>query len=347
LQWWLVSKASSAGTVRVIALTVGLAVLVGIALGLLGGGGSTLTVPLLAFVTGLDARHAITTALLVVGATSAVGSVAHAFSGRVQWRAAMLLGPTGMAGAYLGGSLAQCIPGAISMVVFAVIMIVSATELLRGRYDAGVTSELHLPPVPTVALGISVGIVSGLTGAGGGFLVVAALAVVCGLAMPIAVGTSLVVITMHCVAALAGRLCSEHVDWRLAAMVTAAAVVGSLIGERMMPRIDPQILRKAFGVLVLLMATGVIARESGPALGPAAAGIALCLTGGYLIIRRKSRWGQVNSSVATRLAVWKVLSRERTVRGVPRVLTRLTWFAQRHREDAVDCGLCVAVKAEP
>jgi uncharacterized membrane protein YfcA len=331
----------------VIALTVGLAVLVGIALGLLGGGGSTLTVPLLAFVAGLDARHAITTALLVIGATSAVGSVAHAFSGRVHWRAAMLLGPIGMAGAYLGGLLAQCVPGAISMVVFAVIMIVSAIALLRDRENVGVTSELHLPPVKTAVLGISVGIVSGLTGAGGGFLLVAALAAVCGLAMPIAVGTSLVVITMHCVAALAGRLSGEHVDWRLAAMVTAAAVVGGLIGERMTPRIDPHILRKAFGVLVLLTATGVIERESGPALGPAAAGIALCLTGVYLVMRRQSLWGRVNSSAATRLAVWNVLSRERTVLGEPRVSTRFTWFARRRRGDAVDCDLCVAVKAEP
>jgi uncharacterized membrane protein YfcA len=273
----------------VIAVTVGLAVLVGIALGLLGGGGSTLMVPLLAFVAGLDARHAITTALLVVGATSAVGSVAHALSGRVRWRAAMLLGPTGMAGAYLGGLLARCVPGAISMVAFAVMMIVSATALLRDRANAGVTSELRLPPVKTAVLGISVGVLSGLTGAGGGFLLVAALALVCGLAMPIAVGTSLVVITMHCFAALAGRLSGGHIDWRLSTMVTAAAVVGTLVGERMTPKIDPDILRKAFGVLVLLMAAGVIERESGRALGPAAAGIALSLTGLYLFMRRRTR----------------------------------------------------------
>jgi uncharacterized protein len=341
----LVSNASSAGIVRVIALTVGLAVLVGIALGLLGGGGSTLTVPLLAFVAGLDARHAITTALLVVGATSAVGSVAHALSGRVQWRAAMLLGPTGMAGAYLGGLLAQYVPGAISMVVFALIMIVSATALLRDRRNAGATSA-HLPPVNTAMLGLLVGIFSGLTGAGGGFLLVAALALGCGLAMPIAVGTSLVVITMHCVAALAGRLSGEHIDWRLAAMVTAAAVVGSLIGERMTPRIDPHILRKAFGVLVLLMATGVIERESGPTLGPAAAGVALCVTGGYLVMRCQGHWGRVNSSAVTRLAAWNVLSRARNVPGVRRVPRRFIWFARGRREEFVDCDLCVAVHAE-
>jgi uncharacterized membrane protein YfcA len=279
----------------VIALTIALAVFVGIALGLLGGGGSTLMVPLLAFVAGLDARHAITTALLVVGVTSAVGSVAHARSGRVQWRAAMLLGPTGMAGAYLGGRLAQCVPGAISMVVFAVIMIVSATALLCDRRNAKATTEPHLPCVKTAMLGISVGVVSGLTGAGGGFLLVAALALVGGLAMPIAVGTSLVVITMHCVAALVGRLSDEQVDWRLAVMVSTAAVVGSLIGERMTPKIDPHILRKAFGLLVLLMASGVIERETGPTFGPAAAGIAMTIVGLYLVMRRLRADGRINS----------------------------------------------------
>jgi uncharacterized protein len=309
--WLLVSTGSSRGTPRVIALTVALAVLVGIALGVLGGGGSTLTVPLLAFVAGLDARQAITTALLVVGATSAVGSVAHALSGRVQWRAAMLLGPTGMAGAYVGGVLAQYVSGAVSMVVFAVMMIVSATALLRDRGTAGATAEVHLPPVKTAMLGISVGIVSGLTGAGGGFLLVAALAVVCGLAMPIAVGTSLVVITMHCVAALAGRLSGEHVDWRLAAMVTAAAVIGSLIGERITPRIDPHILRRAFGVLVLLMAAGVLERESGPALCLATAGTASCLTGVYLVTRREGMRVRVNWSAAPRWAARNVHARPR------------------------------------
>jgi uncharacterized membrane protein YfcA len=282
-----------------IGLTIGLAVLVGIALGLLGGGGSTLTVPLLAFVAGLDARQAITTALLVVGATSAVGAVAHARSGRVQWRAAILLGPPGMAGAYLGGRLAQRVPGAVSMVVFAVIMIVSGTALLRDRRNAAATSELHLPPVKTAMLGVLVGAVSGLTGAGGGFLLVAVLALLCGLAMPIAVGTSLVVITMHCVAALGGRLSDEHVHWRLAAMVSAAAVVGSLIGERLTSKIDPHILRKAVAALVLLMAAGVIEQVSGPALGAAAAGIATCLGGLYLVMRRRGLLSRRNSLAAT------------------------------------------------
>ncbi len=86
-----------------VALTVALAVAVGISLGLLGGGGSILTVPLLAYVAGMDAKHAIATSLLVVGVTSAVGAISHARAGRVQWRTALLFGSTSMVGAYSGG----------------------------------------------------------------------------------------------------------------------------------------------------------------------------------------------------------------------------------------------------
>ena len=94
-----------------IALTVALAVLVGVTLGLLGGGGSILTVPLLAYVAGMDAKQAIATSLLVVGVTSAVGAISHARAGRVQWRTGILFGLAGMVGAYAGGLLSRFIPG--------------------------------------------------------------------------------------------------------------------------------------------------------------------------------------------------------------------------------------------
>ena len=116
-----------------IALTVGLAVFVGIALGLLGGGGSILTVPLLAYVAGMDAKQAIATSLLVVGVTSAVGAVSHARAGRVQWRTGLIFGVAGMAGAYAGGLLARFIPGTVLLIGFAVMMIATAIAMLRGR----------------------------------------------------------------------------------------------------------------------------------------------------------------------------------------------------------------------
>src|SRR6185503_16750374 len=99
-----------------IALTIGLAVFVGISLGLLGGGGSILTVPLLAYVAGLDAKQAIATSLLGVGATSAISAVSHARDGHVQWRTGLIFGAAGMAGAYLGGVLARFIPGTVLLI---------------------------------------------------------------------------------------------------------------------------------------------------------------------------------------------------------------------------------------
>ncbi len=116
-----------------IALTVGLAVLVGVSLGLLGGGGSILTVPLLAYVAGMDAKQAIATSLLVVGTTSAVGVISHAKAGRVQWRTGLIFGAAGMAGAYTGGLLGHFIPGSVLLLGFGAMMIATAVAMLRGR----------------------------------------------------------------------------------------------------------------------------------------------------------------------------------------------------------------------
>lgn len=246
----------------VIAASVVLSALIGVLLGLLGGGGSTLTVPMLTFVTGLAARSAITTSLVVVGVTSAVGAIAHARSGRVQWRPAVLLGITGMVGAYIGGRIATHIPERFTMIIFAAIMITSAVALLRDRAGHSATTEdFDLPTGTAVVLGFSVGVVSGVTGAAGGFLLVAALTLVCGMAISVAVGTSLVVIAMHCFAALAGRLDGHHLDWRLAAMVTAASVLGSLVGTRLTTVIEPRGLRTAFGVLALVMGVAILGDE--------------------------------------------------------------------------------------
>jgi uncharacterized membrane protein YfcA len=257
-----------------IALTVALAVLVGVSLGLLGGGGSILTVPLLAYVAGLDAKQAIATSLLVVGVTSAVGAISHARAGRVQWRTGLVFGVAGMAGAYAGGLLARFIPGTVLLIGFAVIMIATAVAMLRGRKDISDGPVPRSLPVFKIVLeGLVVGLVTGLVGAGGGFLVVPALALLGGLPMPIAVGTSLVVIAMKSFAGFAGYLSSVHIDWRLAAAVTAAALVGGLIGARLTAVINPDSLRKAFGWFVLAMSSVILAEEVHPAVGIAAAGL--------------------------------------------------------------------------
>jgi uncharacterized membrane protein YfcA len=257
-----------------IALTVGLAVFVGVALGLLGGGGSILTVPLLAYVAGMDAKQAIATSLLVVGVTSAIGAVSHARAGRVQWRTGLIFGAAGMAGAYAGGLLARFIPGTVLLIGFALMMVATAVAMLSGRKDVQASRGSRRLPVPTIlAEGLVVGLVTGLVGAGGGFLVVPALALLGGLPMPVAVGTSLIVIAMKSFAGLGGYLSSVQIDWSVALGVTAAAVVGALLGARLTALVDPDALRKAFGWFVLAMSSVILAQEIHPAIGIGAAAL--------------------------------------------------------------------------
>ena len=252
-------------------LTLLLSVLIGLSLGLLGGGGSILTVPILTYVAGLEPKEAIAASLFVVGATSAVSAVDHARTGRVKWRTGLVFGAAGMTGAFGGGLLGGHIPGTILMVAFALMMVATSVAMIRGR--KGRTANAHdgeLPVGKVVAEGLVVGLVTGLVGAGGGFLVVPALALLGGLSMPVAVGTSLVVIAMKSFAGLAGYLTTVSLDWALVGAVTVAAVAGSFAGARLAGRIPEAALRKGFGVFVLAMGVFVLVQEL-----PGAAGIAV------------------------------------------------------------------------
>ena len=268
-------------------ITVALALLVGVALGLLGGGGSILTVPLLAYVAGMDAKQAIATSLLVVGTTSAVAAISHARAGRVQWRTGLIFGAAVMVGAYGGGLLARFIPGTVLLIGFAVMMVATAVAMLRGRKEVGPPDQHHRIPVPKViAECLVVGLVTGLVGAGWGFLVVPALALLGGLPMPVAVGTSLVVIAMKSFAGFAGYLSSVAIDWKVAGMVTAAAVVGALAGARLTALVNPDSLRQAFGWFVLVMSSVILAEEVHPVLGITVAVLAVAAAVVFYIRRR-------------------------------------------------------------
>jgi len=271
-----------------IALTIALAVLVGISLGLLGGGGSILTVPLLAYVAGMEAKEAIATSLLVVGVTSAVGAISHARAGRVRWGTGLVFGAAGTAGAYAGGLLSRFIPGTVLLIGFALIMIVAAVAMLRGRRDVA-AARRSLPVIKILVLGVAVGMVTGLMGAGGGFLVVPALAILAGLPMPTAIGTALMVIAMNSFAGFAGHLGSVDIDWALTAAVTAAALAGGLIGARLTALISPDTLRTAFGWSVLAMSSVIIAQEVHPAVGAAAATLTAVAGGITLACTRYAR----------------------------------------------------------
>jgi uncharacterized membrane protein YfcA len=242
----------------VLVLSVG----VGVALGMLGGGGSILTVPLLVYVAGLDAKEAIATSLFVVGVTSAVGAFSHARAGRVRWRTGLLFGAAGMAGAYAGGRVAEYLPGSLLLVAFGLMMLATAVAMLRGRRAPEGTVHTELPLLHVGLHGVVVGVVTGLVGAGGGFLVVPALVLLGGLPMGAAVGTSLVVIAMKSAAGLAGYLHSVQIDWGLALAVTAAAVLGSVLGGRLVGRVDPDVLRRAFGWFVVVMGVFVLGTQA-------------------------------------------------------------------------------------
>ncbi|MEU5918974.1 sulfite exporter TauE/SafE family protein [Streptomyces sp. NPDC047141] len=251
------------------ALVVAASLLVGVSLGALGGGGSILTVPLLVYLAGQDTRTAITTSLFVVGVTSLAALVPHARAHRVRWRTGLLFGAFSMAGAYGGGRLAAYVPGTVLLVAFALMMLATATAMLRGPRpgrERARRTRADLPLTQVAAEGLAVGAVTGLVGSGGGFLVVPALAVLGGLPMGLAVGTSLLVIAMNSFAGLAGHLSGIQVDWSLALTVTAAAVAGSLAGGRLAGRLPRETLRRVFGWFVVTMGAFVLAQQLDPAV---------------------------------------------------------------------------------
>lgn len=245
-----------------IVLTLALAVVVGLALGLLGGGGSILMVPLLTYVAGMEPKEAIAASLFVVGVTSLVSTVAHARAGNVHWRTGLVFGAAGMAGALLGGLVGGHLPGTLLMVAFALMMVATAVTMIRGRRGGEGSAAPGALPLRRIVLdGLVVGAVTGLVGAGGGFLVVPALVLLGGLAMPAAVGTSLLVIAMKSFAGLTGYLTTVSPDWALVAAISAVAVAGSLLGALLTPRVPEAALRRGFGIFVLVMGVFVLTQE--------------------------------------------------------------------------------------
>ena len=250
-----------------------LAVFIGMAVGLLGGGGSILTTPLLIYVDGSDAKQSIAASLFDVGVTSIFGLISHARAGRVVWRIGLIFGGAGMVGAFIGGQIGARLPSAILLAAFAVMMGVTAVAMIRGRKQVAGKAHKGLPVFRILLDGLVVGFVTGLVGAGGGFLVVPALALLAGLAMPKAVATSLLVVAMKSFAGLAGYLFvfgqgsfvsinpETEINWSVTLIITGAAIVGALIGSSIVGRIHPDKLRKAFGYFVLVMAVFILSQQ--------------------------------------------------------------------------------------
>jgi uncharacterized membrane protein YfcA len=258
-----------------IVLAAFLSIFIGGAIGLLGGGGSILTTPLLVYVLDFTPKEAITASLFVVGVTALFGLISHARARRVQWRTGLIFGGAGMTGAFIGGQIGSQLPGALLLGAFSVMMAVTAVAMLRGRKSVEGSHHKGLPIFRIILDGLVVGLVTGLVGAGGGFLVVPALALLGGLPMPIAVATSLLVVAMKSFAGFAGYALQfgngsfvslnpeTQINWSVTLIVTAGAIVGALVGSRMVGKIHPDKLRKGFGWFVLVMAVFILSQQIG------------------------------------------------------------------------------------
>jgi uncharacterized membrane protein YfcA len=253
-------------------LGIAASLLIGVLLGLLGGGGSILTVPLLVYVLGVEPKTAIAMSLLVVGVTSASAVAVHARAGRVRWRTAFVFGAGGRVGAFVGGRGARLLPPTALLLLFSAVMVAAAVAMLRRKEaPAGAAggapqdASTQLPVVRVLVQGVAVGMLSGLVGAGGGFLIVPALVLV-GLPTPVAMATSLVVISLQCMAGLLGHLGHVQLPWGLTGAVLVTAITGSFLGGRMAGRFSPATLRKGFAWFVLAIAAFMLLAQTPPEL---------------------------------------------------------------------------------
>lgn len=236
------------------------AIAMGLVLGLLGGGGSVLTVPLLVYVVGMPTKVAIVTSLVAVAATSAVGAYLQARRGNVRLQTALVFGVASMIGAYVGGRVAAYVPGTVLLIGFAALMITTGVLMLRGGKAPAQTRKSAKWWV-LVADGIAVGAVTGLVGAGGGFLIVPALVVLVGLEMRVAIGTSLAIISLNAGTAFLGHRGHVAVDWSVVGVVIAAAAASLLVGVRIGAKLPQATLKRGFGAFVIAMAAFILYRE--------------------------------------------------------------------------------------
>lgn len=234
--------------------------LVGFTLGLVGGGGSILAVPLMVYMVGIQSPHvAIGTSALAVAANAAANLVNHARNGHVKWRCASVYGSVGVAGAFLGSTLGKAIDGHQLMALFALLMLVVGGLMLRERSSLG-DATVRLSQENAAKLtgfGFATGLVSGFFGIGGGFLVVPGLIAATGMPILFAVGSSLVAVTAFGVTTAVNYAFSGWVDWILAATFIGGGVVGGLFGAQLAERLSAR--RGALNVVLatLILVVGV------------------------------------------------------------------------------------------
>lgn len=252
--------------------------LIGVSLGLIGGGGSILTVPVLVYLFGVDPIVATAYSLFIVGATSLVGTWPKYREHLVNLKTAIIFGIPSIAAVYATRAwLVPMIPDPIFsvgdvavtkpvfiMALFAVLMVFASVSMIRGKKksdaaQADAPQEFNYPMI--LLEGSVVGVLTGLVGAGGGFLIIPALVLFSKLPMKQAVGTSLLIIAAKSLFGFLGDVTHYHLDWILLTAVTTLAVAGIFIGNRLSRRVDGVKLQKAFGWFVLVMGIYILVRE--------------------------------------------------------------------------------------
>ena len=238
----------------------------GLSLGLLGSGGSILTVPVLTYLVGQDEKIAIAGSLAIVGTISLVTGIPYARAQLVDFRSVTFFGLPGMAGAFLGAILSSFVPGVVQLGVFALLMMAAAVFMFRS-VPMKPEVEACDPTVFRLGVqGLSVGVVTGFVGVGGGFMIVPALVLLGGLSMRRAIGTSLFIISLNSLTGFLKHLdilhaLGEQLDWRVIGVFSVLGVVGGFVGKAVSVRIPQHRIRRGFAVFLVAISLFIIAKS--------------------------------------------------------------------------------------
>jgi uncharacterized membrane protein YfcA len=236
-----------------------LAVLIGLSLGLLGSGGSIITLPVLVYVAKVPAQQAVGMSLVIVGGTSALGSLLHLRQGAFDWRAAMFFALSGMVGAFVGAKFTHLVSAPMLLLLFGALMLVAGIRMLRNGESTSQSQKCR--PLRCLATGVAVGVLTGFLGVGGGFLILPALVLFAGLEMKTAIGTSLAVIAVNCIGGFIGQLRYVDFDWPLTLGFLLAAMAGMFAGTRLARWLAASTLRRGFAWCVVLLGLALAARN--------------------------------------------------------------------------------------
>ena len=250
------------------------AITIGVSLGLLGSGGSILTVPVLVYLVGQEEKLAIAGSLAIVGSIALVGSLPYMFRRLVDWRNVLLFGVPGMAGTYAGAWSSQFVSGLLQLTVFALVMLSASYLMLRPLKINGSEDQTQPPrhAVRIAADGLVVGMVTGFVGVGGGFLIVPALVLLGGLSMHRAIATSLVIIALKSFTGFYKYLDvleAEQIslDVSILLLVTGFGIGGSFVGQFVADKVPQNTLKRVFGVFLIMMGAYILYRSLPPLMG--------------------------------------------------------------------------------